>query len=81
MCQDFEWAIPFNIGNPPPPLLRGLDILWGGGSLRNFQKIAKIRCFSDIQGGKNDILKGVYEDIHGVTSKNHIQGGPKMFIS
>ena len=23
-----EWAIPFNIGTP---LLRGLDILWGGG--------------------------------------------------
>ena len=20
MCQDFEWAIPFNIGNPPPPI-------------------------------------------------------------
>ena len=29
----------------------------------------------------NDILKGVYEDIHGVTSKNHIQGSSKMFIS
>ena len=33
MCQDFEWAIPFNIGTHPPPLLRGLDILWGGGGL------------------------------------------------
>jgi hypothetical protein len=30
--------------------LRGLDI---------FKKIAKNRCFSDIQGGKNDILKGI----------------------
>ena len=32
MCQDFEWAIPFNIGTPPPPI-EGSGYPMGGGGV------------------------------------------------
>ena len=38
----------------------------------------KIRCFSDIQEGKSDILKGLVRYPLGITSTNCIQGGSKI---
>ena len=59
---DIYWAIPFNNYRQPPIEESGGFILkFPRGQLKTniFQKIAKIRSFSDIQGGKNDILEGV----------------------
>jgi hypothetical protein len=46
MCQDFEWAIPFNIGTPLPPIEGSGYPMGGEGfylkfSLRNFPKNSK----------------------------------------